>query len=103
MNSKTAAPTPDEGNPDNQTPPTPHHDPGSRIPLARIDTTTPQSSDAPGHQAKLPHERDESITMTNQTPHPEMQQAHRDLKKGLINTDARAADGRPLGDDIPTK
>ncbi|WP_455555116.1 hypothetical protein [Comamonas sp.] len=102
MNHKVRPPQTEEDNPGNQTPPPPHHDPGARVPLARIDTTTPQDSDAPGHTGKLPHERDESVTMTNQTPHPEIQQAHRDLKKGLVNTDARAADGRPLGDDVPT-
>lgn len=92
----------DSQNPSNQTPEPPQHAPGERIPLARVDTTEPQPADAPGYQGKLPHERDESVTMTNQTPHPEMQQAHKDVKKGLVNTDARAADGRPLGDDIPT-
>lgn len=96
------APNIDSENPSNQTPEPPHHDPGDRIPLARVNTTQPQPADAPGHAGKLPHERDESVTMTNQTPHPEMQQAHKDVKKGLVNTDARAADGRPLGDDIPT-
>lgn len=98
--------TPPEAEQDNlgrDAPATQPHAPGDRIPLARIDTTQPQPADAPGHQGKLPHERDESVTMTNQTPHPEMQQAHSDVKKGLVNTDARAADGRPLGDDIPTK
>jgi hypothetical protein len=28
---------------------------------------------------------------------PEMEQAHNDLKRGLVDTDARASDGRPLG------
>lgn len=102
MNTKPAAPTPDSDNPGNQTPPPPRHAPGDRLPLARIDTTEPQPADAPGHQGKLPHERDESVDMTDQTPSPRIQQGHRDLQKGLVNTDARAADGRPLGDDVPT-
>lgn len=103
MTKPTAHPQPDVDNPDNATPDTPHHDPGDRIPLARINTTQPQSTDAPGHEGKLPHERDESVTMTNQTPSPEMQQGYKDLKKGLVNSDARAADGRPIGKDIPTQ
>ncbi len=79
-----------------QTPPKP------ATPEPQIDTTTPQKPSDPGAAGKLPHERDESVNMTDQQPAPEMQQAHRDLKKGLVNTDARAADGRPLGDDVPT-
>ena len=103
MNTRsTQPPATTDDNPGNATPTPPHHDPGDRIPLARIDTTTPQSTDDPGHAGKLPHERDESVAMTKATPHPEMQQAHKDVQKGLGNTDARAADGRPLGDDVPT-
>lgn len=40
---------------------------------------------------------DPCLGMTRDEPHPEMAQAHRDLKKGLLDTDARAKDGRPLG------
>ena len=79
-----------------QTPPPPPK------PEPQIDTTTPQKPTDPGAAGKLPHERDQSVNMTDQEPAPEMQQAHRDLQKGLVNTDARAADGRPLGDDVPT-
>ena len=103
MTKPTAHNQPDVDNPDNTTPETPHHDPGDRIPLARINTTKPQPTDAQGHEGKLPHERDESVVMTNQTPSPKMQQGYKDLKKGLMNSDARAADGRPIGDDIPTQ
>lgn len=102
MNSKTTSSEPVQDKPDKPTPPTPPNNPGAPIPQVRIDTTTPQLTDAPGNEAKLPHERDESVDMTKKTPHPEIQQAHRDLKKGLVNTDARAADGRPLGDDVPS-
>lgn len=104
MNAHTTGPAPDPDNPGaaNATPKPPHHHPGAPIAQVRIDTTTAQPADAQGNAAKLPHERDESVDMTNQTPHPQMQQAHRDLKKGLVNTDARAADGRPLGDDVPS-
>lgn len=68
----------------------------------QIDTTRKQRPTDAGAQGKLPHERDESVNMTDQHPAPEMQQAHRDVKKGLVNTDERASDGRPLGDDVPS-
>ena len=68
---------------------------------AHIDTTSPQDPNDPGDAAKLPHERDQSVNTTNQTPSPEMQQAHRDLQKGLVDTDARGADGKPLGSKQP--
>lgn len=79
--------------PQPKTPPTPE---------PQIDTTTAQNPGDPSAAAKLPHERDQSVNMTDQAPSPEMQQAHRDLKKGLVDTDARGADGQPLGDDVPT-
>ena len=37
---------------------------------------------------KLPHERDESVDMTDGIPSAEMQQAYRDLERGLVDTDA---------------
>ena len=57
-----------------------------------IDTTKRQ---APGPQSpgpvkveapKLPHERDQSVDMTQDTPHPEMKQAYSDLQRGLQDT-----------------
>ena len=71
-------------------------------PQASINTQTQQSPADSSNAAKLPHERDQSVNMTDHEPAPEMQQAHRDLKKGLVDTDARGADGKPLGDDVPT-
>jgi hypothetical protein len=71
-------------------------------PQAAIDTQTPQHPGDASNAAKLPHERDQSVNMTDATPSPEMQQAHRDVQKGLVDTDARGADGKPLGDDVPT-
>ena len=68
----------------------------------RINTQRPQRPADAGSQGKLPHERDQSVAATTPKPTPEMQQAHRDLKKGLVDTDSRGADGQPLGDDIPT-
>ena len=37
---------------------------------------------------KLPHERDQSPDMTDGAPSAEMQQAYRDVKRGLVDTDA---------------
>ena len=71
-------------------------------PQADINTQAQQTPGDSGNAAKLPHERDQSVNMTDQQPAPEMQQAHRDLQKGMVDTDARGADGKPLGDDIPT-
>ena len=62
-----------------------------------IDTTRKQQPDDPDQAAKLPHERDQSVNMTDHIPSPEMQQAHADLQKGLVDTDARGSDGKPLG------
>lgn len=71
-------------------------------PQADINTQTKQTPADAGNAAKLPHERDQSVNMTDQAPSADMQQAHQDLKKGLVDTDARGADGKPLGDDVPT-
>lgn len=71
-------------------------------PQAAINTQAPQQPADGSHAAKLPHERDQSVNMTEQAPSPQMQQAHRDLQKGMVDTDARGADGKPLGDDVPT-
>jgi hypothetical protein len=80
----------------------PQHKPKPTEAEPQIDTTRKQHPTDAGAQGKLPHERDESVHMTDQHPAPEMQQAHRDVKKGLVNTDERASDGRPLGDDVPS-
>lgn len=76
--------------------------PAPNAPQAHINTQAPQTPSDTSKQAKLPHERDQSVNMTDQAPSVEMEQAHRDLKKGLVDTDARGADGKPLGDDVPT-
>jgi len=36
---------------------------------------------------KLPHERDESVDMTHGKPDVQMEQAYRDVKRGLLDTD----------------
>lgn len=45
-----------------QTPAKPH------APEPQIDTTTPQKPSDPGAAGKLPHERDQSVNMTDQQP-----------------------------------
>lgn len=37
---------------------------------------------------KLPHERDQSVDMTDGIPSAQMQQAYLDVKRGLVDTDA---------------
>ena len=65
-------------------------------PEPSVDTTQRQ---APGpstkgplkldaHAPKMPHERDESVDMTHGEPDAQMEQAYRDVKRGLTDTDA---------------
>lgn len=42
---------------------------------------------APESEPRLPHERDETVGMTNQTPDMKMQRAQRDLAQGRVDTD----------------
>lgn len=72
-------------------------------PETKVNTTTPQSTSDPGQAAKLPHERDQSVNATDQNPDPAMQQAYADVQKGLVDTDARGASGRPLGSKAPAE
>ncbi|MEJ5152362.1 hypothetical protein [Comamonas sp. MYb396] len=81
-----------------QTPPT-NNPPASD--KTNVDTTRKQQPHDPGSQAKMPHEKDQSVGETSQEPSPEMEQAHADLKRGLVDTDARAPDGRPKGSKHP--
>ena len=48
------------------------------------DGAHPQGKNLP----KLPHERDQSVDMTDGIPSPQMQQAYRDVERGLVDTDA---------------
>ena len=53
---------------------------------------------------KLPHERDESVGSTGGVPSPEMQQAYKDVKRGLQDTSrGTAADAayQKLKNDVP--
>ena len=36
---------------------------------------------------KLPHERDQSVGMTDGNPDPAMEQAYKDVERGLVDTD----------------
>lgn len=49
---------------------------------ARAASPAPQ-----GARDKLPHERDESVGMTDGVPSKKMQQAHRDVTDGMQDTD----------------
>lgn len=40
-----------------------------------------------GAREKMPHERDESVGMTGGVPSGKMQQAHRDVTRGMQDTD----------------
>ena len=89
-----------------RTPPPPVSEPS-------VDTTT---KEAPGPETdpvpvkatlpKLPHERDQSVGMTDGNPSPAMQQAYKDVEHGLVNTDAareahNVGHGEPLQPNDP--
>lgn len=76
-----------------------HPIPGPTGPEPSIDTTKRQMP-GPATQGplktdpakdpeapKLPHERDESVDMTHGEPDAQIQQAYRDVKRGLQDTD----------------
>ena len=55
-------------------------------------------------EPKLPHEQDESVGSTGGVPSPEMQQAYKDVKRGLQDTSrGTAADAayQKLKNDVP--
>jgi nitrogen fixation protein FixH len=43
---------------------------------------------------KLPHENDQDTDMTDDVPDPQILQAYKDLKRGLVDTDMRATPGQ---------
>ena len=68
--------------------------PSSRTPHAtEIDHAGPQPADGAG-DALLPHDRDEAVGATGGEQSPAMQQAHRDLQRGLHDTDRGAVTDR---------
>lgn len=67
--------------------------PATKTPQAHVRLDTPDTSghaaspQPPGARAKLPHERDEAVGMTGGVPSGKMQQAHRDVARGVQDTD----------------
>jgi hypothetical protein len=70
--------------------------PSAHVPVRterRTNTTNPteQPGSGPenlkGPEPRLPHERDQATDMTNGERHPEVEQAYKDLKRGLQDTD----------------
>lgn len=59
----------------------------------RTNTTNPAvqpgsgPEDLSGPEARLPHERDQATDMTDGERHPEVEQAYKDLQRGLQDTD----------------
>jgi hypothetical protein len=59
----------------------------------RVNTTHPQPQpgnepeDLGGPEGRLPHERDQSVDMTGGEPDALVEQAYRDVKRGLQDTD----------------
>ena len=80
--------------------------PATTGPEPSIDTTKRQApgpdtqrplqagQSAKQEKPKLPHERDESVDMTHGVPDAQMQQAYRDLQRGLQDTDKGPAADR---------
>ncbi|NMM76670.1 hypothetical protein [Acidovorax sp. SRB_24] len=75
------------------------HRPATPAPAQRSVDTTQKTLDAPSAGAdatppegtrlpKLPHERDQSVGMTDGIPSADIQQAYRDVQRGLVDTDA---------------
>lgn len=77
-----------------ETPATPAAAPPPSVPDQRSVNT--QKKQAPAHPTaaqdphlpKLPHERDQSVDMTDGIASVDMQQAYLDVARGLVNTDA---------------
>lgn len=51
-------------------------------PEVKIDLTSPPDA----QQAEMPHERDQSVGMTDGVPSATVQQGHRDVERGLKDT-----------------
>lgn len=69
----------------------------SSLDEVKVNLAEKAKTTASGNQSKLPHERDQSVHTAGTKERPKVQQASQDLKKGLVDTDARGQDGRPLG------
>lgn len=96
-------------NPNPPAPPVRSVDTTSRAPdpdaqNANTDDSLKEQADMP----KLPHERDQSVGMTDGNPSPAMQQAYKDVERGLVNTDAareahHVGHGEPLQPNDPVQ
>lgn len=59
----------------------------------RVNTTQPAAQPGSGPEdlsapeGRLPHERDQATDMTDGERHPEVEQAYKDLQRGLQDTD----------------
>ena len=79
---------------------TPTHELPKEHPQPSVNTTVPvekaqrrpeqEGNAADPASPQLPHERDQSVGMTDGNPSAKVQQAYRDVKRGLVDTD----DGR---------
>lgn len=110
MTAQDTAPASTPKRPANPAPPAP--------PVRSVDTTTrTPDPDAQGENTdaslreqadmpKLPHERDQSVGMTDGNPSAAMQQAYKDVTRGLVDTDAgreahNVGHGEPLQPNDP--
>lgn len=110
MTAQDTAPASAPERPANPAPPAP--------PVRSVDTTTrtpdPGAQDAKtgaslkeqADMPQLPHERDQSVGMTDGNPSAAMQQAYKDVERGLVNTDAareahNVGHGQPLQPNDP--
>jgi len=65
-----------------------------RRPPRAADPTLDAAQPAPAHPLPpLPHERDQELGSTAAEPDPVVQQAARDIKAGLVNTDLYGMEG----------
>jgi hypothetical protein len=56
-------------------------------------TKAPTDAKQAAGKKDLPHERDQSAQATGDAVRDDMRQAHRDIKRGLVDTDMRATPG----------
>lgn len=57
------------------------------VPVEEAQRETP-ADDSKEAMPHLPHERDQSVGMTDGIPSPTVQQAYKDVTRGLVDTDA---------------
>ena len=61
----------------------------TKLPVEQAQQQSEQQGDAADPASpQLPHERDQSTGMTDGNPSPLVQQAYKDVKRGLVDTDA---------------